>query len=175
VKSPPTAAQELLVEATISVPHKYHYAIIQNGNLFRTIKSFGAAVEQTGAPQKFVPKRPPPPATALARIDDDLDATQVPSDDWQVITNYQDADEGAASWALKGRDQESLQKAQKAIEDALKQAEQATHVGFMTLADRTVFPRVVGAKGANVARLRAETGAEITVGRDDNTIVLVGK
>lgn len=28
--------------------------------------------------------------------------------------------------------------------------------------------------GANVARLRQETGAEITVGREDNTITIIG-
>ena len=56
----------------------------------------------------------------------------------------------------------------------MAQAEQATHVGYLTVSDRSVFPRIVGTKGANVARLKAETGAEITVGREDNTIVLVG-
>jgi len=49
-----------------------------------------------------------------------------------------------------------------------------THVGFLTLADRSAFPKIVGSKGSNVARLRAETGADITVGRDSNTIVIIG-
>ena len=37
-----------------------------------------------------------------------------------------------------------------------------------------MFPRIVGTKGANVARLRNETGAEITVSRENNTIVIIG-
>ena len=40
--------------------------------------------------------------------------------------------------------------------------------------DRSAFPMIVGTKGANVSRLRAETGADITVGRDNNTIVIIG-
>ena len=43
------------------------------------------------------------------------------------------------------------------------------------LDNRSMFPRIVGAKGANVARLRAESQADITVSREDNTIVIVGK
>ena len=74
----------------------------------------------------------------------------------------------------KARDQAGLDRAKKAVEDAIKVAEQASHVGFLTVSDRSAFPRIVGSKGANVARLRAETGAEITVGRDDNIITLVG-
>ena len=32
-----------------------------------------------------------------------------------------------------------------------------------------------GAKGANVSRLRQETGADITVSREDNTITIIGE
>jgi len=58
--------------------------------------------------------------------------------------------------------------------DALKSAEEATHVGFLTLPDRGAFPRIVGSKGATVARLRAETGADITVSRETNNITIIG-
>ena len=83
-------------------------------------------------------------------------------------------EEGEAEWTLRGRDQAALDHAQKLIEEAISQAQNASSVGFLTLADRSAFPRIVGTKGANVARLRSETGAEITVGREDNTIVIVG-
>ena len=33
----------------------------------------------------------------------------------------------------------------------------------------------VGSKGANVSRLRNETGADITVSRQDNTITIIGQ
>lgn len=95
--------------------------------------------------------------------------------EWQVVANHQDAEEGDATWTFKANDQESLDKALQLTRDAVEHAKEMTHVGFLTLPDRTVFPRIVGAKGANVARLRAESKADITVSRDDNTIVIVGK
>ena len=63
---------------------------------------------------------------------------------------------------------------QKALEDAQAKAELMSHVGFLTLPDRTSFPRIVGSKGANIARMHGETGADITVSRDDTTIVIMG-
>lgn len=110
-----------------------------------------------------------------ARIDDpDTDAAGVEAQ-WQVVPNYQDAEEGDSVWTLKARDQAGLDRALKFITDGIEHAEKMTHVGFLTLPDRTMFPRIVGAKGSNVARLRNESGADITVNRDDNTIVIVGK
>ena len=91
------------------------------------------------------------------------------------MLNYQDAEEGEAEWTFRARDQAGLDRALKTVCDALKHAEDMTHVGFLTLPDRSMFPRIVGAKGANVARLRNESGADITVSRDDSTIVIIGK
>lgn len=77
-------------------------------------------------------------------------------------------------WTLKARDQAALDRALKHIQDGIEHAEKMTHIGFLTLPDRSLFPRIVGAKGSNVARLRNESGADITVSREDNTIVIVG-
>ena len=68
-----------------------------------------------------------------------------------------------------------MDKALKVAEDAVAHAKEMSHVGFLTLQDRSSFPRIVGSKGANVARLRVESGADITVSREDSTIVIVGK
>ncbi|KZS98452.1 hypothetical protein SISNIDRAFT_481189 [Sistotremastrum niveocremeum HHB9708] len=167
-------APQLTVQETIPVPHKYHHFINQQGNLLRSIRSFNVVVDQSSFPTKpAVPSGPPVDSTAAPRIDEE-DA--VPSNDvqWQVIPNYQDADAGTSEWTLKARDQASLDKAKKVLLDALKSAEEATHVGFLTLPDRTAFPRIVGSKGATVARLRAETGADITVSRETNNITVIG-
>jgi len=164
------------VNAVVTVPLKYHHAVTQQGNLFRTLRSYGVQVEQSLVPQG--PPVPPRPAAAngvsSARIDDPDDAATVPDTEWQVVPNYQDTEEGDSEWTLKAKDDASLEKAKQTVEDALVHAKEMSHVGFLTLSDRTAFPRIVGAKGANVARLRAESGADITVGRDDNTIVIVG-
>ena len=130
--------------------------------------------------QPSKPAVPPQPASqadaaTAARIDDpdaDAGATDV---QWQVVPNYQDAEEGESVWTLKARDQAGLDRALKLIQEGIEHAEKMTHVGFLTLPDRSMFPRIVGAKGSNVARLRNESGADITVNRDDNTIVIVGE
>ena len=107
-----------------------------------------------------------------ARIDDtNAEASGV---EWELVLNYQDAEEDDSIWTLKGRDQASLDKAENLIKEAIENAARMSHIGFLTLADRSMFPRIVGTKGANVARLRNETGADITVSRENNTIVIIG-
>lgn len=168
------AAPETLT-ATISVPLKYHHVISQQGSFFRTLRNFGVSVEQASKPQKAaVPTAPPQNGSATARIDDAEDAAPIEIH-WQVIENYQDAEEGDSEWTLKGSDAAGLERAQGLIQEAIVQAAAMTRVGFLSLPDRSAFPRIVGSKGSNVARLRDETGADITVSRDNCTIVIIGK
>jgi len=162
------------VTEIISVPLKYHHAISQQGNFFRTLRSHGVQVDQSEQPQKSaVPSRPTPTGTPSARIDEAEEDT-APEVQWEVTQNYGDAEEGDSTWTLKARDQAGLERAQKLIQEAIEQAASMSHVGFLTLSDRSSFPRIVGSKGANVARLRNETGADITVSRENNTIVIIG-
>ncbi|CAE7078804.1 unnamed protein product [Rhizoctonia solani] len=159
------------VTTTITVPLRYVHSISQQGTFFRTLRQVGVYIDQSQQPTKAVSTPRPPPPSGAARIDEEPAEEAV---QWQVTENHQDGEEGDAEWTLRGRDQSALDKAQKMIEEAIEQAQGASHVGFLTLSDRSVFPRIVGTKGANVARLRNETGAEITVGREDNTIVIIG-
>lgn len=161
----------------MNVPLKYHHAVAQQGNFFRSLRSYGVQVEQSKqARGPAVPPRPAPSSTngTSARIDDpDEDVAPIEAQ-WEVVSNYQDAEEGESEWTFKARDQASLEKALKLAQEAIAHAEKMSHVGFLTLPDRSLFPRIVGSKGANVARLRAESGADITVSREDNTIVIIG-
>ena len=126
-------------------------------------------VDQSTQPsQSAIPVRHEP----SARIDDT--SAEASGVDWELVLNYQDSEEGDSIWTLKGRDQACLDKAESLIKEAIENAARMTHVGFLTLADRSMFPRIVGTKGANVARLRNETGADITVSRENNTIVIIG-
>ncbi|EIW83125.1 hypothetical protein CONPUDRAFT_81194 [Coniophora puteana RWD-64-598 SS2] len=170
VKAPPPES----ITAVVSVPLKYHHAISQQGGFFRTLRSYGVQVDQSAMPQKSaVPTAPPQSGSSEARIDDD--DSEVPANiTWQVGPNYQDAEEGDSQWTLKARDDGALERAQVAIQEAIQQAENMTHVGFLTLPDRSAFPRIVGAKGANVMRLRNETGADITVSRESSDIIIIG-
>ena len=124
-----------------------------------------------------MPERPSarsrPTNGEAARIDDDL--TEEDGVEWQLTSNFSGNDEDEAEWTFKARDQDGLDRALNQLEDATKQAKLASHIGYLTLVDRSYFPRIVGTKGSNVARLRAETGADITVGREDNTIIMIGE
>ncbi|KAL1695551.1 hypothetical protein GGG16DRAFT_86381 [Schizophyllum commune] len=174
VRKAPTPVET--ITDTITVPLKYHHAISQQGSFFRGLRAYGVQVDQSANPKKSaVPSRPPANGgTSDARIDDAVEEEQAPAYQWEVTTNYQDAEEGDSVWTLKARDQEGLDRAKAAVEEAIKAAERMSHVGFLTLPDRSVFPRIVGSKGSTVARLRNETGADITVGRENNTIVIIG-
>jgi hypothetical protein len=128
-------------------------------------------VEQSAQPQKSAVPPQPPANGSAARIDE---ADEAPAVKWEITANYQDAEEGESTWTLKAKDQVGLDRAAKQVKDAIEHAERMSHVGFLTLPDRTMFPRIVGSKGANVARLRNETGADITVSRENSTIVIIG-
>ncbi|KAI6110629.1 hypothetical protein EDD16DRAFT_1239358 [Pisolithus croceorrhizus] len=157
--------------AVVSVPLMYHDAALQQGALFRTLRSLGVQVEQSIQRNRpTFPTQPPQSVNFNARID----AEGAPEADWQVKPNYQCAEEGSSEWTLKAIDAASLERAQSEIQVAIEQAKDKTHIGFLTLPDRSVFPRLVGTKGSNITRLRNETGTDITVGRENNTIVIVG-
>lgn len=93
---------------------------------------------------------------------------------WEVVENYADPEEGESTWNLKARDQASIDRAKSTITEAIEKAIAATHVGYLTLPDRSSFPRIVGAKGSNIAHLHEMTGANILVGRENCTIVITG-
>jgi rRNA processing protein Krr1/Pno1 len=172
VKPPPSDA----VTKDITVPLKYHQSISQQGNFFRTLRSFGVTVDHSVMPTKAgLPSAPPPEGASDARIDDETGDAEIPASQWQVVENYKDVDEGDSTWTLKGKDEASLAKAEKLVIQGIENAAKKSHVGYLTLADRSSFPRIVGTRGANVARLRDESGADITVGRENNVIVIVGK
>ncbi|KAJ7772582.1 hypothetical protein DFH07DRAFT_164980 [Mycena maculata] len=157
--------------STITVPLKYHHVISQQGGFFRSLRAYGVQVEQSAQPQKSaVP--PQPVSNGTARIDEAED--EAPAVKWEITANYQDAEEGESTWTLKAKDQAGLERAEKQTKEAIEHAERMSHVGFLTLPDRSTFPRIVGSKGANVARLRNETGADITVSRENSTIVIIG-
>ena len=161
-----------LVTIVILVPAKYHHAVTQQGNIFRTLRSFGANVEHSNVPMK-APVPTPPPGAVSARIDETgEDEVGI---QWHVELNQPEGEEGDVEWTVKARDQDGLDRARETIEEAIGHAKTMTHVGFLMMPDRRLFPRIVGSRGSNVSRLRAETGADITVSREVSLIVIVGE
>jgi polyribonucleotide nucleotidyltransferase len=163
-----------VVTSTVTVPLKYHHAISQQGQFFRNLRTLGVQVDQSIQAEKpSLPARPASSSAVAARIDEEEDSS-TPEIEWEVVPNYQNAEEGESVWTLKARDQAGLENAQKLVKEAIEHAKGMSLVGFLTLPDRSSFPRIVGSKGSNVMRLRQETGADVHVSRENNTIVIVG-
>jgi hypothetical protein len=138
----------------VNVPNKYHQALLRYGDLPRKLRSLGVTLDTPSTPSK--PASPKlPSAGNEARIDDDQEAGA--SAEWHVTENYQGYNDDTSEWILKGADDATLDKGKAAVDEALKAAKEASHVGTLTLPNKNAFPRIVGTKGSNVARLRAET------------------
>jgi polyribonucleotide nucleotidyltransferase len=164
-----------LASRTISVPNKFYHAVAEQPSLIRQIRAaHGFLTIPTPAPAK--PSVRPGAngndlAAKTARID--LDAEAAPEYEWEVRTNYEGAAEGDLEWEVRAKEAD-LDRAAAVLEKAVAAAAAATHAGLLTGLPRSAFPRIIGAKGATISRLRAETGADITVGKDDDLITIVG-
>lgn len=167
----PRAGRGELVSRTISIPAKYHHAVAEQPNLIRSVRGVGAFLT--------IPNGPPKPsytpsddiAAKTARID--LDADDSEEGQFEIRENYVDGDDKEESWTIRAKE-EDLDRAEAILTKALETAKAATHVGLLTGLPRSAFPRIIGAKGATISRLRAETGADITVGKDDDLITITG-
>ncbi|BEJ11747.1 hypothetical protein CspHIS471_0202070 [Cutaneotrichosporon sp. HIS471] len=158
-----------LATRTVSIPAKYYHAIAEQPNLIRQIRGVGAFVTLPNAPPKPTHARGDDAGAKSARIDQ----AEEEEYQWEVRENYSNAAEGDLDWLIRAKE-DDLDRAAAVLERALAGAQAATHVGLLTGLPRSAFPRVIGAKGATITRLRADTGADITVGKDDDLITITG-
>ncbi|KAK8853234.1 hypothetical protein IAR55_003936 [Kwoniella newhampshirensis] len=167
---------------SISIPSKYYHAIAEQQNLIRQIRNVGGFIT-IPQPAPVKPAAPKPSANGsgnglaakAARIDlsgDDQGEGDVEGE-FELVENYKDAVEGELEWSVRAKE-EDLDKVVGILEAALERAKSATHVGLLTGLPRSAFPRIIGSKGATISRLRAETGADIQVSKDDDLISVVG-
>lgn len=159
-----------LATRTVSIPAKYYHAIADSQNLTRQFRSVGAFVTPPTAPPKPTHARGDDAGAKSARIDQ---AEDNQNHEWEVRENYADAPEGDLDWLVRAKE-DDLDRAAAVLERALASAQAATHVGLLTGLPRSAFPRIIGAKGATISRLRADTGADINVGKDDDLITITG-
>ena len=176
-----TPAQDL-PSRSISIPTKYYHHITSDQSLLRSIRSAGGSLAYPHpAPPKPIVARPSTNGTSLAakaaRIDLDADEGAddglVEEGEWELIENYQEGTEGEMDWVLRAKE-EDLDKVEGVLQGAVGRATAATHIGLWTGLPRSAFPRIIGSKGSTISRLRAETGADIQVGKDDDLITITG-
>lgn len=137
----------------VSIPTKYYHAVADYPNLIRSVRNAGGQVQlPQPAPPKPTVTRPSADGVTLAaqaaRIDLDGGAEQDVEDiqgSWEVIQNYQDAEEGQMDWVVRGKEGD-LDKLVSILETAVEKAKVATHVGMLTGLPRSAFPRIIGSK-----------------------------
>lgn len=165
-----------LASREIAIPVKYYHAVAEQPNLIRQIRSANAFLTiPTPAPAKpvHVPSANGDSIAAkTARIDLDAEEEAVEGE-WEIRANYEGADDKTLNWVVRAKE-EDLDKAVAVLDKAVKAAESASHVGLLTGLPRAAFPRIIGSKGATISRLRAETGTDITVGKENDLITITG-
>ncbi|KAB5583305.1 hypothetical protein GE09DRAFT_946916 [Coniochaeta sp. 2T2.1] len=161
---------------TVQVPRKLHHAVSNNGQFFRRLRSdHHVTVDHAG---HSIPEKPAAPAPsartgALPLITDDEEST---SDvhSWTIVEAVS-TEEGDIPWVLRGSP-DNVEKAKKAIENALKQAAGQNATGYLVLPDPRTYRHVIGQGGSKVNAIRKQSGCKITVPRDQagDAIEIVG-
>ena len=154
---------------TLQVPRKMHHAISNNGQFFRRLRNdFKVSVDHAG---HAVPPKPSPSAGvnggSLPLITDDADAS-ADAYSWKV-QEVSSSEEGDIPWVLRGSE-ENVEKAKKAVQNALKQGDKNGTVGYLKLPDPKTYRLVIGTGGSKVNSIRKQTGCRINVpnqGSDD--------
>ncbi|BFZ53988.1 hypothetical protein PYCC9005_001019 [Savitreella phatthalungensis] len=158
----------------VSVPRRLHAVVADGGSFIRKLKSdCKVSVSHDGqkTPSVSRPKATTTPSTA-ARIDDDSN-DEVPTA-FMVVEAASSEELGDIPWVLKG-DRNNLERAKRAIAKAISQAEQQTHIAYMTVpSEKHRF--IIGPGGSTITEIRQQSGTKIDVPREktDETIVLKG-
>jgi len=152
---------------TVLVPRALHHIVSNNGQIFRKFRSdFGVTVDhagQTVPPKTSAPTDARADGGALPLITDDDEAiADVHS--WKVV-EQKSTEEGDIPWVLRGSP-ENVEKAKKAIQSALEQADKQNAVGYLVLPDPKTYRFVIGQGGSKVNSIRKQSGCKITVPRD---------
>ncbi|RYO77268.1 hypothetical protein DL766_003307 [Monosporascus sp. MC13-8B] len=163
---------------TLQIPRKYHHAIADNGQFFRRLRlDHKVTVDHLGQP---LPQKPKPSSTrdnnaALPLITDDADAA-ADAHSWHLVDAASPSEEGDIPWVLKGNP-ENIEKAKKAINAALEQAQKNNAIGYLILPDPSTYRHVIGQGGSKVNSIRKQSGCKINVPRNqaqDEAIEVIG-
>lgn len=153
--------------ATVNVPLKFHHVISDNGQFFRRLRSdHKVTVDHAGQKPPAKPEQlsARKAGNAMPLITDDTGAGA--SDDnisWTLHDLHSDSPSGDIPWVLSGADAEAVAKARARLENALKEAEKTNATGYLILPDPKSYRLVVGPGGAEINRIRKQTGTKIQV------------
>lgn len=154
---------------TIQVPRRFHHGIADNGQFFRRLRSdHKVMVDHNGQRPPPKPSAPAPSrsnGSAMPLITDDPSAS-AGSHSWESHDMHSSTEEGQIPWVLSGPSPEAVAAARTKLERALEEAANQDTVGFLILPDPRAYRHVIGPGGAEINRIRKQTGTKIQVPRD---------
>lgn len=163
----------------MEIPASLAKEILADFTLQSQLRSLGSQLESKSLEVDTAANDAPKPsfgnraAKPSARIDDDDDSSKENKFKWELHALNRKALDEKVLLSVRGRSEDSLVKAEKAIQKSVTDAQNVTHLGYLLVQDRTIFPRIVGKRGANLDKLRAESGgADINVGKENDLITI---
>ncbi|KAL5614849.1 hypothetical protein BROUX41_004931 [Berkeleyomyces rouxiae] len=161
---------------TIQIPRNMHHSISNNGQIFRRLRNdFNVRVDHAG---QSIPAKPEPVRStggALPLITDNADAL-ASAYSWSTVQSPESTETGEIPWVLRGSP-ENIEKAKKAIQNALSQSKSSDTTAFLTLPDTKSYRFIIGAGGSKVKSIRTQSGCKINVPQPnaaDQAIEIVG-
>ncbi|WPK22889.1 hypothetical protein PUMCH_000110 [Australozyma saopauloensis] len=150
---------------SIDIPLSYHALVSDKGSLFALLRqnhnvevSHGNLNRKANKAMDAIP--PAPPAEALGGDE----ATKFTTATFEITSDNDDV----IPWRLIGSD-EDTKAAAKVIESRLEQAKNATTAAWLySLTPSDHFPKIVGARGSKIKKIRDSTGCFIVVPRDSH-------
>lgn len=150
----------------VQVPRSMHHAISNNGQFFRKLRNdMSVTVDHAGHSTPAKPEATRANGGSLPLITDDADAAS-DAHSWSVVQNVASGEEGDIPWVLRGS-ADNVEKAKKAIDDALKQAAKQDTTGLLVLPDPRNYRFIIGQGGSKVKGIRNQSGCKITVPREN--------
>ncbi|EST07096.1 K Homology domain, type 1 [Kalmanozyma brasiliensis GHG001] len=163
------------VSKSIDVPRGVH-ARIATPQFFRQLRSdFGVSVDtprdSASASKSAAPAKNGASKPVGARIDDDDDAAEENEFELEELSAASSGSD-TVSWSLTGKDEGSLQKAEKRIQTAIKEAGDASHQGKLWVSPSAV-PRIIGRGGSGLMNIQKESGAAVEIPRDAGGLCII--
>ncbi|KAH8555232.1 hypothetical protein BGW37DRAFT_476269 [Umbelopsis sp. PMI_123] len=152
------------------IPRKQHATVAgSNGATYRKLRNeYSVTVDHKGESEPKANKKTSALNGSAARID-----TVDSGDDFalEIIENQGSNEEGDITWVLKG-DQKNIERAQKYIKNLLRDAQNQTHTGYLTV-PQSMHRYIVGRQGATISRIRNESDTNILVPNKDGDVVVI--